>query len=136
MVYQNTSLIYRLSVASLSTGFTRKTPSSKKLTVEKEAEIIRALEEMPHASRVSQEIGVSFSTVWRRADRVGIELTAGRAAKGYKRLTAPVRDLVAGLSESKKSPAAVTHGGAMVVTGRAVPTGSCGWRRLRPVARA
>jgi transcriptional regulator with XRE-family HTH domain len=31
---------------------------------------------------------VSFATVWRVADRAGIELTAGREAKGYKRLPA------------------------------------------------
>jgi hypothetical protein len=48
---------------------------------------------------------------------------------------APVRDEAPGLSDRKKSPAAVTHGGAIVVTGHAVPTGSCGWRRLRPAAR-
>src|ERR1700730_7039171 len=57
------------------------------ITLAKEEEIIAALEATPHASRVAQELGVSFSTVWRRADRAGIELTAGRAAKGYKRLS-------------------------------------------------
>ena len=56
------------------------------ITPTKEEEIIAALEATPHASRVAQKLGVSFSTVWRRADRAGIELTAGRAAKGYKRL--------------------------------------------------
>jgi helix-turn-helix protein len=59
------------------------------ITPEKEDEIIAALETTPHASRVARALGdVSFSTVWRVADRAGIELTAGRAAKGYKRLPA------------------------------------------------
>jgi hypothetical protein len=31
---------------------------------------------------------MSFATVWRVADRAGIELKAGREAKGYKRLPA------------------------------------------------
>ena len=30
---------------------------------------------------------VSFATLWRVAERAGIELTAGREAKGYKRLS-------------------------------------------------
>jgi DNA-binding XRE family transcriptional regulator len=40
-----------------------------------------------HASWVAGEEGVSFSKVWRLAEAAGIELTAGREAKGYKRLT-------------------------------------------------
>jgi DNA invertase Pin-like site-specific DNA recombinase len=58
------------------------------ITLEKEEEIIAALATTPHASWVARELGVSFATVWRRAERAGIELTAGRAAKGYKRLPA------------------------------------------------
>jgi transposase-like protein len=58
------------------------------ITPEKEEEIIAALEVDAHASRVARKLGVSFSTVWRRAERAGIELTAGREAKGYKRLPA------------------------------------------------
>ena len=42
----------------------------------------------PPCDEAAQKLGVSFATVWRRADRVGVELTAGRAAKGYKRLSA------------------------------------------------
>jgi hypothetical protein len=58
-----------------------------RVTADKEEEIIAALTERSHASRVAREIGdVSFSTVWRVAERAGIELTAGREAKGYKRL--------------------------------------------------
>ena len=41
----------------------------------------------PHCDEAAQKLGVSFLTVWRRADRAGIQLTAGRAAKGYKRLS-------------------------------------------------
>jgi len=58
------------------------------ITLTQEEEIIAALEADPHASRVARKLGVSFATVWRRAERAGIELTAGREAKGYKRLRA------------------------------------------------
>jgi DNA-binding Lrp family transcriptional regulator len=58
------------------------------ITLEKEEEIIAELAATPQASRVARKLGVSFATVWRRAERVGIELTEGREAKGYKRLTA------------------------------------------------
>ena len=38
-------------------------------------------------SRVARALGdVSYATAWRLAERAGIELTAGGAAKGYKRL--------------------------------------------------
>jgi hypothetical protein len=57
------------------------------ITREKEQEIIAALKADSHASRVARAIGdVSYATVWRVADRADIELTAGRQAKGYKRL--------------------------------------------------
>jgi hypothetical protein len=60
-------------------------PRGVRITPEKEDEIIAALETTPHASRVARELGdVSFSTVWRVAERAGIELTAGRAAKGRR----------------------------------------------------
>src|SRR5277367_3389760 len=65
-------------------------PRAKRITVEKDDEIMAALEADAHASRVARKLGVSFSTVWRRADEAGIELTAGRAAKGNKPL-APER---------------------------------------------
>jgi hypothetical protein len=37
----------------------------------------------PHASLVAREKRVSFSKVWRLAERECIDLAAGRAAKGY-----------------------------------------------------
>jgi hypothetical protein len=46
---------------------------------------------------------VSFATVWRAADRAVIELTAGRAAKGYKRLPA---DQWTKIAETSKNPKA------------------------------
>jgi DNA-binding XRE family transcriptional regulator len=58
-----------------------------RITLAKEDEIIAALEATPNATQVAREVGVSFATVWRRAERAGIELTAGKAARGYKRLT-------------------------------------------------
>jgi hypothetical protein len=80
-------MIYR-PIATEFFIYTRITMSrGVPITLAKEEEIIAALEVDAHASRVAQRLGVSFSTVWRRADRAGIELTAGRAAKGYKRLS-------------------------------------------------
>jgi DNA-binding XRE family transcriptional regulator len=61
------------------------------ITPIEEQAIIAALEKTPHASLVARKVGRSFSTVWRVAERAGIELTAGREAKGYKRLPAARR---------------------------------------------
>ena len=47
-----------------------------------------------HASLVAREEGVSFSKVWRLAERECIELTGGRDAKGYKRLSPERRGAV------------------------------------------
>ena len=59
------------------------------ITSEKEEAIIAALDRDSHASRVARALGdVSYATVWRVAQRKGIELAAGRDAKGYKRLPA------------------------------------------------
>ena len=40
---------------------------------------------------MARDTGWSFATVWRRAYSAGIELTAGREAKGYRRLSADRR---------------------------------------------
>jgi hypothetical protein len=56
----------------------RNVPRSVKLTAEQEEEIIAALTARPHALQVARETGWSFPTVWRRAERAGIELTTGR----------------------------------------------------------
>ena len=62
-------------------------PSGIKIPKETEYRIISHLLIQPHASFVARAEGVSFSKVWRLAERECIELTAGRAAKGYKRLS-------------------------------------------------
>jgi DNA-binding XRE family transcriptional regulator len=66
-------------------------PRNVKLTEEQEEEIIAALTTKPHALQVARDTGWSFATVWRRAESAGIELTAGKEAKGYKRLSAEQR---------------------------------------------
>src|ERR1700758_1245712 len=60
-----------------------------RITKEEQAAIKIALEAKPHASAVARESGGawSYATVWWVASREGIELTAGRKAKGYKRLS-------------------------------------------------
>ena len=58
----------------------------RRISADAEAVIVAALEKTPHATFVARKTGWSYSTVWRVADRANIELTAGREAKGYKRL--------------------------------------------------
>jgi CRP-like cAMP-binding protein len=58
---------------------------NRPITRETERKIISALEKESHASRVARMLrDVSYATVWRVADRAGIELTAGREAKGRR----------------------------------------------------
>jgi hypothetical protein len=62
-------------------------PRNIPLTPEKEEEILAALARDAHASRVARTLGdVSYATVWRVADRAGIELTAARETMGRPRL--------------------------------------------------
>jgi hypothetical protein len=65
-------------------------PRGFPVTENDEAKIVARLRHRSHASFVASKTGFSFATVWRVAERAGIELTAGREAKGYKRL-APER---------------------------------------------
>lgn len=52
---------------------------------QRKKEIIAALNRDSHASRVTRALGdVSYATVWRVAEQAGIDLTAGRAARGNK----------------------------------------------------
>jgi hypothetical protein len=55
-----------------------------------------ALEAKPHALAGARDNGGawSYSTVWHVAERECIQLPAGRAAKGYKRLAPERRDKV------------------------------------------
>jgi DNA invertase Pin-like site-specific DNA recombinase len=62
----------------------------RRIAPEKKARIVALLWKVRYASLVARQIGVSYSTVWRLADGAGVELTAGREAKGYWRL-APAR---------------------------------------------
>lgn len=62
-------------------------PRGVKVTPEQEEEIIATVTAKRHALQVARDSGWSFATVWRRADAAAIELTAGREAKGYKRLS-------------------------------------------------
>jgi hypothetical protein len=82
--------ILRFSVVIVRTE-KRNVPRNVKITAEQEEEIIAALTAKPHALQVARDTGWSFATVWRRAESAGIELTAGREAKGYRRLSAERR---------------------------------------------
>jgi hypothetical protein len=54
------------------------------LTAEKRAQIIDALNANPNSTAVAKQIGgVSQATVWKIAKAAGIELTAGKAARGH-----------------------------------------------------
>ena len=78
-------------------------PRNVPLSPEKEEEILAALEKDPHASRVARTLrDVSYATVWRVADRAGIELTAGRETMGRHRLSGEQRAAV--LEARRKNP--------------------------------
>src|SRR5215469_13619724 len=52
---------------------------------EKRRQIIAALKDNPNATQVAREVGgVNYRTVVRLAERAGIELTAGKAARGRR----------------------------------------------------
>jgi hypothetical protein len=53
-------------------------PRRVPITPEKEARIVARLLVNPHASLVARAEGVSFSKVWRLAERECIDLAAGR----------------------------------------------------------
>lgn len=71
------------------------------ITSAKEEEIFAALEVTSHASRVAAALGVSFSTVWRRAEQKGIPLEDGQKAKGYKRLSDERREKIIEIRRAK-----------------------------------
>ena len=54
------------------------------ITEQRKEAIHAALGRDSHASRVAQDLGECYATVWRIADQAKIELTAGRAARGTK----------------------------------------------------
>jgi hypothetical protein len=54
---------------------------------EKEARIVARLLVERYASLVARDEGVSFAKVWRLAERECIEVTAGKEARGYWRLS-------------------------------------------------
>jgi hypothetical protein len=85
-------------------GIQNKMPRGSKITATDEARIIARLQHRPHASFVASKTGFSFATVWRVAERAGIELTAGREAKGYKRLAPEQREKV--IEARRTDPAA------------------------------
>jgi transposase-like protein len=95
------------------------------ITPEKEQEILAALEQDSHASRVARTLGdVSYATVWRIADRNAIELEAGREAKGYKRhppeLWAKVEQEVAANPDATQQELARKIGVSRSTVGRVV----------------
>src|SRR5947207_605050 len=65
------------------------------ITEEEKQAIAADLAKKSNASFVARKTGRSFSTVWRVAEWAGIELTAGREAKGYKRLSVGRRRKIA-----------------------------------------
>jgi hypothetical protein len=81
----NNLLFYRVVIGAQYVPMLQNMPS-RPITEQREKAIIVALNRDSHASRVAHDLGESYVTVWRVAEREGIDLTAGRAAKGYKRL--------------------------------------------------
>jgi hypothetical protein len=73
--------------ASNTVVYTIRMARGVPITEEERARIAAALEKKSNATFVARKTGHSYSTVWRVAEWAGIELTAGREAKGYKRLS-------------------------------------------------
>jgi len=94
-------------------------PRRVPITPEKEATIVARLLVNPHASLVAREEAVSFSKVWRLAERECIDLAAGRAAKGYKRLPAERR---AAVIEARRIDPEATQAAIARATGVSRPT--------------
>jgi hypothetical protein len=71
----------------------------KRVSPKKRTEIIAALKANPHARQVARRIrGVTYAIVWRVAKAEGIDLSAGRAARGSRWLSAARRaEIVAAL---------------------------------------
>jgi len=81
--------------ASNSLVYTIRMTRGVPITEEEKETIAAALAKKPNASFVARKTGWSFATVWRVAKWASIELTAGRQAKGYKRLSAARRRKIA-----------------------------------------
>ena len=94
-------------------------PRGIPIAPEKEARIVARLLVKPHASLVAREEGVSYSKVWRLAERECIDLAAGRAAKGYKRLPAERR---AAIIAARRARPTATQAEIARVTGVSRPT--------------
>lgn len=79
-------------------------PRGVPITDGEEARIKAALEAWPHASAIARNSkgAWSYATVWRVADRAGIELTAGRKTMGRHRLSAEQQAAV--IEARRKSP--------------------------------
>jgi hypothetical protein len=61
----------------------------KRLSAAKRAQIIVAIKANPNAAEVAKQIGgVTRIAVWKIAKAAGIELTAGKAARGHRRTRA------------------------------------------------
>jgi len=58
------------------------------ISEEKRRQIIAALKDNPNATQIAREVGgVNYSTVVRLAEGAGIDLTAGKAARGHPRVS-------------------------------------------------
>ena len=83
MVCQSCARLSKVA-ASNSVVYTIPMASGVPITEDEKEAVAAALAKKPNASFVARKTGWSFSTVWRVAEWAGIELTAGREAKGYK----------------------------------------------------
>jgi transposase len=58
------------------------------ISEEERRQIIAALKDNPNATQIAREVGyVNYRTIVRLAKRAGIELTAGKAARGHPRVS-------------------------------------------------
>jgi tripartite-type tricarboxylate transporter receptor subunit TctC len=98
--------------------FTAKT---RRLPPKTHAEIFAALHANPNSTQVARRVGVSQTTVWKIAKQTGIELTAGKAARGRPRIPPATRTKIIEALKANPNARAVTRevgGGSYKTVGK------------------
>jgi hypothetical protein len=91
-----------------STSFGRARPT--RLSPKKRAQVIAALKANPHARQVARQLrGVTYTNVWRVAKAEGIKLSAGRAARGRRWLSAKRRAEIMAALKAKPNASQVAR---------------------------
>jgi hypothetical protein len=88
---------------------------AKRLSPKQRAKVIAALKANPHARQVARRIrGATYAIVWRVAKAEGIDLSAGRAARGSRWLSSERRaEIIAALRVNPNASQVARHVGGV-----------------------